>query len=144
MKRWVRAIAWFLRLDSAELGAMVQLVAVAAAIEILLRAMPLPSVGRLLGVAFVDEDVTPLFAAPVVLTDRERCRLRCARRIGRHWPFCQGTCLRESLLAGYVLRHHHPRLVIGVSRGEGSFAAHAWLDIQGRVVGDPGRFQRLE
>jgi hypothetical protein len=126
---------------------MLRLVVVAAAIEVLLRTRPLPDVARRLGVAFVavdvDVDAAGSIAAPVMLTEGERRRLRWARRIGRRWPFCEGTCLRESLLAGYVLRRHHPRLVIGVSRKGDSFAAHAWLDVQGRMVGDPGRFQRL-
>jgi hypothetical protein len=78
-----------------------------------------------------------------MLTERERRQLRCVRRIARHWRFSEGACLRASLLAGHVLRHHKPRLVIGVSRNDGAFAAHAWLEVQRRILGDRGMFQSL-
>lgn len=51
------------------------------------------------------------------------------RRIGT-------TCLVEAAVAFTMLRRHghDPRLRIGVKRGASDFAAHAWVECDGRVV----------
>jgi hypothetical protein len=139
----LRAVVVFLRLPHTEQRALLRLFAVSAVIEVMLRTRPLPCVADLVGVAFAEDTAVAVPMAPLVLTERERRELRCVRRIVRHWRFCEGTCLRESLLAGHVLRRRRPRLVIGVNRHEGAFTAHAWLDVQGRIIGDPDVFQRL-
>ena len=143
VSRAIHATAVIARLPGAERRATVRLIALGALVEVLLRTWPLPRVARLLGVRFTEADAHAHAVAPLVLTERDRCHLRCVRRIARHWRFSEGACLRASLLAGHVLRRHHPRLVIGVSRDQGAFAAHAWLDVQGRIIGDRGMFQRL-
>ena len=137
------AIASFRRLPYADQWIMLRLLAEIAAIEVLLRVQPLPRVARLLGVAFAEEPWSPPVMAPPALTEDEQRQLRCVRRIVRRWRFCEGTCLRESLLAGHILRRRRPRLMIGVTHHDGSFAAHAWLDVGGRTIGKPGVFQPL-
>ena len=138
----LHAAAVLVRLPLAESRATLRLITLAALVEVLLRIWPLPRVARLLGVAFTETDAPSESVVPL-LTERERCHLRCVRRIARHWRFSEGACLRASLLAGYVLRRHKPRLVIGVSRNDGAFAAHAWLDVHGRIIGDRGMYQSL-
>lgn len=53
------------------------------------------------------------------------------------------TCLMNALAAHALLTHYgHPvTLRIGAARGNGSFAAHAWLEKDGEVVvGGPASF----
>ena len=55
---------------------------------------------------------------------------------GRHGPH-QATCLRQSLLTYLVLRRRgfSPSLRLGGRRQEGRFDAHAWVELEGRALG---------
>jgi hypothetical protein len=60
----------------------------------------------------------------------------------------RATCLTQALAAEVMLRRqgHVPDLHIGVAKDRQSFEAHAWLELDGRVlVGDHdlGRYTRL-
>ena len=69
--------------------------------------------------------------------------VRSVRRIGRAWPFGAGSCLRESLALGHLLRSRSPVLHIGVASVEQHVAAHAWLEVDGRAYGDRPGFVEL-
>jgi hypothetical protein len=47
------------------------------------------------------------------------------------------TCLRQSLLVYGWLRHRGfaPELMLGVRKQEGAFDAHAWVELEGRALG---------
>ena len=66
-----------------------------------------------------------------------------ARRIPK------ASCLTRALAADVMLRRdgHRPQIQIGVSKDRAAFEAHAWLELDGRVlVGDHhiGRYTRLQ
>ena len=61
-----------------------------------------------------------------------------ARWLAIHtWPRRPGTCLEQSLVLYRFLsaRSVPPELVIGVRRGDDRLAAHAWITVEGRAVG---------
>src|SRR5699024_5458543 len=80
-------------------------VAVVAVVEIGLRTVKLHALARLLGVRLrLDPQSSPRpLSGPVEFSPRERQRLQVARKVLRHRPF-NGTCLRRSLVAGWILR----------------------------------------
>lgn len=58
---------------------------------------------------------------------------------GRYAPV-KATCLKQALVLSWLLgrRGIATTLRIGVTRGGGSFEAHAWLEQDGQVVHGPG------
>lgn len=50
----------------------------------------------------------------------------------------EAGCLRRGLVLGRLLADLRPVLRIGVSRAEGRFDAHAWLEIDGVVIAEDG------
>jgi Transglutaminase-like superfamily len=54
--------------------------------------------------------------------------LRNAARVLRRWPWDR-SCLRRSLIIGWILRRHDPELIIGTRVHNGEVAAHAWVRI---------------
>jgi hypothetical protein len=64
------------------------------------------------------------------------CRMVLAA--GRHSPM-QGTCLERSLALWWLLgrRGITTELRIGARKSEGKFAAHAWVERNGEVIGEP-------
>ena len=109
-------------------------------VEILIRWVPLPRLARLLGVRLDLEP--PLPASPVMsaaeLSEHDRRQLRGARRVADRWPLSKGPCLRRSLVAGHLLRRHDPTIRVGVAGTGDRLQAHAWLEIEGRPLEDPG------
>lgn len=63
-------------------------------------------------------------------------RLATARVTRYSW--LPGNCLSRSLALEYVLRArgHDAQLHLGVSRADGTFAAHAWVTHGGTVLND--------
>lgn len=123
-RRWIRAGV-----------EVVRAAAVLALIEVLLHSRDLPTTCRLLR---IELDVTSAGApgtATVVLPANTRVALRAADAALSRWPFGD-TCLRRCLLVGHRLRALRPVLRIGVMRQEGTFGAHAWLEIGGATL-DP-------
>lgn len=57
---------------------------------------------------------------------------RLAAIAGRHGP-AKATCLRQSLLVYGLLRRQRltPELKLGVRREDATFAAHAWVELDG-------------
>jgi hypothetical protein len=55
-----------------------------------------------------------------------------------------GTCLREALVTGHLLRRFDPVLRIGAARDTDGIHAHAWLEVGSSVLGhDDERFSPL-
>ena len=79
----------------------------------------------------------------------EAARLwRLAAAVARRLPR-RPTCLAQALAVGWMLRRRGiaTRLRFGVRVADGAFAAHAWLECAGRVVGPahaPQTFALLE
>lgn len=89
---------------------------------------PLPVIAAAFGLRLSAAD-------PVAVDDglslQERRRLEVVDLCFRLWPV-QGTCLRRSLVVGWIVRRHAPVLRIGVRRGRsGVLLAHAWVDVPG-------------
>lgn len=66
----------------------------------------------------------------------EQLRLATAR-VRRYSPL-PGNCLSRSLVLWWQLRRRglSPALRLGVSLDGGTFAAHAWVELDGRVLND--------
>ncbi len=79
---------------------------------------------------------TTTTAGSGVLSRDDLNTARAVRQVFRHWPFGRGSCLREALVLGRLLRYREPTLSIGVRRHEGVVEAHAWLEFDGLVL-DP-------
>lgn len=105
-------------------------------VETCLRSVDLPTTCRWLG---VDTDLTspaPVATVPAMLPPGTARAVRAHIAVASRWPLGD-TCLRRSLLVGRRLRVLDPVLRIGVSRAAGGqFAAHSWLEIDGRTL-DP-------
>ena len=125
-----------LRLPPRELVTMVHAVVVLGVVEMLIRWVPLPRLARVLGIrvnlapARTDAQQLPLEQLP----PRARRELRCTRRVADVWPLSKGPCLRRSLVAGYLLRRHHPAVRLGVAGTGAELVAHAWLEIDDRPL----------
>lgn len=75
-------------------------------------------------------------SAPDTSISIERLRLASAR-VQRYSPV-PGNCLSRSLVLWWQLRRRGltPGLRLGVSLAGGTFAAHAWVELNGRVLND--------
>ncbi|WP_448071244.1 lasso peptide biosynthesis B2 protein [Georgenia yuyongxinii] len=111
--------------------------AVAAAVEVGLRAVTLPRLARVLGTPMNLSSAGTSSAERASLTRRDRRRAWAADRVLRHWPFGD-TCLRRALVLGWLLRHRSPVLRVGVAKVDGEVRAHAWLVIDGRSLDPTG------
>ncbi|MBD8078930.1 lasso peptide biosynthesis B2 protein [Cellulosimicrobium arenosum] len=136
---------------------LVRTAGLVVAIEIGVRTARLPRVSGWAGVPLADAPPTPASSAtpatdrpaPLELSVRERVGVEDARRV-LSVPGVDGTCLRQSLLVGHVLRRRAPRLVLGVAKRGGAVAAHAWIEVEGWTIDDfhvlarpPVGFERL-
>lgn len=108
----------------------------ASIVEIALRMGQLPKIATRLGVPL---DQSPAPARPDQLptapafTPAERRALNTVRRVLSHRPF-NGTCLRQALLVGNVLRARQPVLRVGVRKTAGRVEAHAWVEVAGCAI----------
>jgi hypothetical protein len=108
-------------------------VATLARIELSLRTSDLPSTCRRLQVG-LDVTRTPPATGRPLLPDWARRGMRASHLVASYWP-AGDTCLRRCLLVGHRLRKLGPVLRIGVKRTRtGEFAAHSWLEIDGRTL----------
>ena len=108
----------------------------AAIVEVGLRTVRLPRLARALGVRlnWAREPSSPP-GIPTSLGVEDHRQVTNVLRVMRHWPFAEGTCLRQSLMLGRVLKNHHPLLRIGVQGRDGDIVAHAWIELDGVAMG---------
>lgn len=111
-----------------------QVVAVAAVVEVGLRTTGVDRLARLLGVPLA----TGGAPAPALgvgdagfLSERERRVHWALFWVMTRWLY-DGTCLRRALVLGWFLRRRHPVLRLGMlSEGD---VAHAWIEVDGRAL----------
>jgi transglutaminase superfamily protein len=112
-------------------------------VEVSIRALPLDRVSRMLGVPLNSSDeLLPAGSQQMKLTGWQRGQLRTLEPVAAHWPFSDGPCLRQSLVAGRVLRGHDPVLRLGVNLQDG-LQAHAWVEVDGYQLGQSNNFTVL-
>lgn len=118
---------------------------VACFVEVAIRTRPLPVVARRLGVP-LSSDPLPSASTPANPSRRTVRQVRMVRRVMRHWPWGD-TCLRHALVLGHRLRRLDPVLRVGVGKFAGEIKAHAWLEVDGRLldpIGGAQSYQLLE
>jgi hypothetical protein len=98
-------------------------------IEIGLRATRVDRVARRLHISFLstDNDHHDNDNAPTLTAD-ERRWTNNAWRLMRHWPL-DTTCLRRSMVFGWILRRRDPVLVLGIQQADSGVLAHAWIRV---------------
>jgi len=116
------------------------------AVEATIRWIPLPRLGRILGVRF---DLTPTAcpAVPVAIDSlpaKAQRALRSTKRITRWSPFWSGPCLRRSLVAAHLIRDLNPAVRIGISGEASGLRAHAWIEIDHAPLEDIGQFTSFQ
>lgn len=124
-------------------AAMGSVLAWLSLVEVGLRVARLPRLAAALGVALAADEAPP---APgrITLHPNEARQLKALAIVAPHWPFGSGACLRQSLVAGRVLRAYAPRLRLGVGPEAPELLAHAWLEVDGLgVIGDQAGFLPL-
>jgi hypothetical protein len=117
-----------------------------ATAELSLRVADLPRVARWFGATLEFTDAAPGLAVDALDISRsERQRLAVLSRVAKRWPLApRGACLRHSLSAAHMLRSRRPRLRLSVGRtSPGDITAHAWIEVDGTAVTDPGDFEPL-
>ena len=130
----------WLRLDLRTKTELCLIAVMALLAEVAVKLVPLPRLTRLLGISLIDHRTPTSAATPPSSSSRldgaavER-RARIVDRLYRAWPR-KSSCLRRALVLGYRIRGADPVLLIGVANEDGSIRAHAWIEVDGRVVGD--------
>ena len=115
-------------------------------VEVAIRWRSPAAVGRLLGCPIATSAVesTARRVRDEELPERTVRQLRCARRVANAWPFSVGPCLRQALVGGHLIRRHQPVVRLGVDPSSPTFAAHAWLEIDGRPLENIDRYLVFE
>lgn len=136
----VDSLVWRLkgRLRKDTLGALALLpraLVAALVAEVCLNRTELPQLARWLGVPLEDgPSTTPAASEALGLECRSALM---ATRLSLRLIKVPPTCLRQSLVAGHLLRSRRPKLRIGASSDADGFRAHAWLELDGvRLPGD--------
>jgi hypothetical protein len=130
-----------MRLPFAEQLTTARVLVAAFPVEIAIRTVQLPRLVRWLGftLATSSDDLPgePAAGTPAMSFDPAEWRqVRVVLRVMRHWPFGPGSCLRQALLLGHLLRARHPVLYLGVSCCDQRFTAHAWIQVSGLTIGE--------
>ena len=115
---------------------VVRMVGLATIVELGLRTIQLPLLAKALGVRlnWSEQQAAPP-GIPTSLGIADRRKVTSVLRVMRHWPFAEGTCLRQSLMLGRVLKGLHPELRIGVQDRGRDIVAHAWIELDGVALG---------
>jgi hypothetical protein len=132
-KRW-------LKLSTGEKVDLLLVAGMALAAEIAVKVFALPRLTSWVGITLIDEKTgsqpTTRDNRAVGLTKSAiESRTRTVDRLYRVWPR-KNSCLRRALVLGTRIRAAGPVLMIGVAQEEGSIRAHAWIEVDGTVVGD--------
>ena len=116
---------------------VVEAAVLVVAAEVALRIAPIDVVSRRAGAPLadvgtaVDRDMPPFDEGR--LTERELLRFAARDWVLARWVY-DATCLRRALVGGWILRHRHPELRIGLMEDD-DVVAHAWLVVEGRSIG---------
>lgn len=142
-----RRLRTWLGLGLREKVELVGLAFLAAVAEAAVKLVPLPRLTKTLGIDLIDVGErpaeTPGHAPPTLRDDEIARRARAVDRLYHAWPR-KSSCLRRALLLGYRIRKAHPVLFIGVAKKDGAIRAHAWIEVDGAVVGeDTGEYAPL-
>lgn len=143
MLRKLRRLA---KLSPGEWLLLSQLVAYSLAAGVGLRFMTLP---RLTGFIAQCAENRWLRRFPLLHGRYEVARLTTLVDLAAKVTRGQGRCLTRSFLLFWLfkIRGKSAELLVGVSKESAIFQAHAWIETQGRVVGDSpemtGRFATL-
>jgi hypothetical protein len=115
-----------------DLWAFVRAWTLLLAADLGLRALPFPRVDRWLTPPLASEPEEPAVGRLVWATEAA----------ARHHLYPM-RCLPKALCLRWLLGRHgiESELRIGVSRQDGGLAAHAWVERQGRPVGEPARVE---
>lgn len=114
-----------------------------AVVELAVRLVSLRRLSALLGAPLATDEAPVLHDRHPHLRRREARRLRMLDVLGPRWPFCDGPCLRQALVAGRVLRRHGPMLRIGAALDGPQLVGHAWLEVGDMRFGQSDRFATL-
>lgn len=119
MKRHLAALWWAVR------------------VEVTIRRTSLLELCRTSGIALQEQaDLDRHAPRALRLSPQDVRTLVAVRRVYRRWPFGRGSCLRECLVAGRLLRYRSPALCVGVKRARSGLEMHAWLNLDGAAL-DP-------
>jgi hypothetical protein len=114
---------------------LLQLIVLAVGAEAAVRLMPLPKLARRLGISLGEPDALDGKPARSLSRDAIDRRAAAVDRLYRMWPR-RDSCLRRALVLGYRIRAARPTMQIGVAKEGDRVRAHAWIEVDGRVVGD--------
>lgn len=112
----------------------------ALAAEVAVKLFALPRLTRWLGIALVDghsSTTTGSSSGRIAALSRRaiETRARAVDRVYRVWPR-KNSCLRRALVLGFRIRAANPVLQVGVAQDNGSIRAHAWIEVEGAVIGE--------
>ncbi len=112
-----------------------QLVAFSLAAGVGLRLMALPRLTAFIARCAEDRRLRRL---PLLHSQYEVTRLATLADMAARVTHGQGSCLTRSLLLFWLLkaRGEPVELLIGVNKETAALQAHAWIETQGRVLGD--------
>lgn len=144
LRRLRRRLHRIPKLPARELLTTLHALTVLIMVELMIRWVRLPRLSRLLGVRL---DLTPaapaMTATSIELSERSARRLRSADRVVAVWPFCEGPCLRQSLVTAHLLRDEDPAVRLGIAGAGAAVRAHAWVEIDGHPLEDVSEFAVL-
>jgi hypothetical protein len=113
-------------------------------VEITLRWVSLPTLSKRLGVPLDSTTERSNGIQPdFTLTRWQAGQLRTLAPVAARWPFADGPCLRQSIVAGHVLRRHRPVLRLGVASPSEGLQAHAWVEVGGVSMGESSKYTLL-
>ena len=129
----------------AEVLATLHVLALAVLVEVGVRVARIDRLASGLGVELAQgrPPMTSRTPAAHALEPLEKVRCTAVARVMRRWPTAGGTCLREALLYGHVLRARHPRVHLGARIADKEILAHAWLSYDGGTIGFRSDFVEL-
>jgi hypothetical protein len=145
---WARRLSSWTRLRAKDKLGLLKLAAWASLAEVAVRATSLPKLTRRLGIRLDEIDVAgspPASPPGPAALDRATIDRRAVAvdRLYRAWPR-RHSCLRRAVVLGFYVRKAHPILRIGVAREGDDVRAHAWIEVDGRVLGnETGEFAPL-
>lgn len=112
----------------------------AVAAEVAVRFISLRKLTRSLGIQMRDASPDSGGSTTETIDASLLERADAVSKVYRVWPG-DGSCLRRSVVLGFRLREHQPVLRLGVGRNAGKIEGHAWIEVDGMVVGEgPGDY----